>query len=42
MGPTEILYLTLLAKKIFDKLNLNVEFLTGKTDYKKEKLFLKN
>ena len=43
MGPTEILCLQHynLAKKIFDKLNLNVEFLTGKTDYKKRKIILK-
>ena len=39
MAPTEILAKQHfnLAKKIFENLNLNIDFLTGKTDYKKRK-----
>ena len=41
MSPTEILSKQHyeLAKNLFKKNNLKIEFLTGKTDYKKEKKF---
>ena len=44
MAPTEILAKQHfnLAKKIFENLNLNIDFLTGKTDYKKRKKILLN
>ncbi len=44
MSPTEILAKQHyeLAKKIFDKINLKIDFLTGKTEYKKRKKILAN
>jgi ATP-dependent DNA helicase RecG len=44
MGPTEILARQHyeLAKKIFEKIDIRIEFLTGKTDYKKRKEILNN
>ena len=44
MSPTEILAKQHyeLVKKIFNKINLKVEFLTGKTEYKKLKEILTN
>ena len=44
MSPTEILAKQHyeLVKKIFNKINLKVEFLTGKTEYKKRKEILTN
>ncbi len=44
MGPTEILAKQhyKLAKNIFKKKNLNIEFLTGKTDYKIKKKIYEN
>ena len=44
MSPTEILAKQHfeLSKKIFRNLDLNIDFLTGKTDYKKKKEILKN
>ncbi len=44
MAPTEILAKQHfdLAKKIFDNKKINIEFLTGKTDYKKRKKILYN
>ena len=39
MGPTEILAKQHydLSKKIFENINLKIDFLTGKTEYKKRK-----
>ena len=44
MSPTEILAKQHfeLAEKIFKSLNLKIDFITGKTDYKKRKEVLKN
>ncbi len=44
MSPTEILSLQHfhLAKKIFKKINIRIEFLTGKTSYSKRKEILKD
>ncbi len=44
MSPTEILSLQHfnLAKKIFNKINIRIEFLTGKTSYSKRKEILKD
>ena len=44
MSPTEILSKQHFefSKKFFKSLNLNIEFLTGKTDYKKKKEILSN
>ena len=44
MGPTEILSYQhyKLAKKIFKNLDFNIEFLSGKTEYKKRKKILKD
>ncbi len=44
MSPTEILAKQHyeLTKKIFKEINLNIDFLTGKTDYKKRKEILKS
>ena len=44
MSPTEILAKQHyeLTKKIFNNRNINVEFLTGKTEYKKRKIILEN
>tara|TARA_B100000963_G_scaffold177579_1_gene154359 strand:- start:6751 stop:8796 length:2046 start_codon:yes stop_codon:yes gene_type:complete len=44
MSPTEILAKQHfdLSKKILDDLNINLDFLTGKTDYKKKKKILSN
>ena len=44
MSPTEILAKQHyeLTKKIFNNININVEFLTGKTEYKKRKIILEN
>ncbi len=44
MGPTEILAKQHydLSKKIFNNLNLQIDFLTGKTDYNKKKEILEN
>ena len=44
MSPTEILAKQHfeLSKKIFKNLNLKIDFITGKTDYKKRKEVLKN
>ena len=41
MSPTEILAKQHfeLTKKIFKEINIKIDFLTGKTDYKKEKKF---
>ena len=43
MAPTEILAKQhfILAKKIFPK-NLNIKILSGKSDYKEKKRFMKN
>ena len=43
MGPTEILSYQhyKLAKKIFKNLDFNIEFLSGKTEYKKKGKYLK-
>ena len=44
MSPTEILSLQhfQLAQKIFEKINIRIEFLTGKTSYSKRKEILKD
>jgi len=44
MSPTEILSLQHfhLAQKIFEKINIRIEFLTGKTSYSKRKVILKD
>ena len=44
MGPTEILAKQHydLSKKIFQNINLKIDFLTGKTEYKKRKEILEN
>ena len=44
MSPTEILANQhyILSKKIFKHINLKIDFLTGKTDYKQRKEILKN
>ena len=44
MSPTEILAKQHfdLSLKIFNKFGIKIEFLTGKTDYKKRKEILKN